>query len=311
MANQKGDNVSTGHYFNRCTDPENNIFETYSFWHKASDCEFDDGTTAQEKLGAIKGILSSTNVTESGYAADAAVVSNLSNRLCVNNTDFIFDYQNGKYGYNTDSQRGADTFHPFSEIEKDKLLEALKYSGLNLDENSTADEIYAALRQTYPEHVILWGDNRNTDIYEGEPVTYGTGHSSGKMTIYLGSVGIDSENTSSYIEVQAISKGSSTYRRTQYVSLDKAIDVTRYKQLKLTITYLKNVDNLTFGLMNTSGSDNWKVQQTCNTIQTHILDITDYSGECFIGCKMSVEAPANDGESKTGTLRISQIELIA
>lgn len=32
-----------------------------------------------------------------------------------NNADeFYFDYQNGKYGFNTDPDRGADTFHPFS-----------------------------------------------------------------------------------------------------------------------------------------------------------------------------------------------------
>lgn len=32
-------------------------------------------------------------------------------------TPLIFDYQNGKYGYNTNPNRGADTFHPFSANE--------------------------------------------------------------------------------------------------------------------------------------------------------------------------------------------------
>ena len=33
-----------------------------------------------------------------------------------NNADeFYFDYQNGKYGFNTDPDRGASTFHPFKK----------------------------------------------------------------------------------------------------------------------------------------------------------------------------------------------------
>ena len=38
----------------------------------------------------------------------------INNSLTANNSQFYFDYQDGKYGYNTDPNRGADTFHPFS-----------------------------------------------------------------------------------------------------------------------------------------------------------------------------------------------------
>lgn len=38
----------------------------------------------------------------------------LDNSLIANSTQFYFDYQDGKYGYNTDPNRGADTFSPFS-----------------------------------------------------------------------------------------------------------------------------------------------------------------------------------------------------
>ena len=31
------------------------------------------------------------------------------------NIKFYFDYQNGKYGFNTSSSRGADTFTPFKQ----------------------------------------------------------------------------------------------------------------------------------------------------------------------------------------------------
>lgn len=38
----------------------------------------------------------------------------LNNSLIANSNHFYFDYKDGKYGYNTDSSRGADTFVPFS-----------------------------------------------------------------------------------------------------------------------------------------------------------------------------------------------------
>ena len=34
--------------------------------------------------------------------------------MIANSKHFYFDYKNGKYGYNTNPNRGADTFHPFS-----------------------------------------------------------------------------------------------------------------------------------------------------------------------------------------------------
>ena len=33
--------------------------------------------------------------------------------MCANSNHFYFDYKDGKYGYNTDPNRGADTFNPF------------------------------------------------------------------------------------------------------------------------------------------------------------------------------------------------------
>ena len=40
-------------------------------------------------------------------------VSAINSNLTANSTPFYYDYQNSKYGYNTDPARGADTFHPF------------------------------------------------------------------------------------------------------------------------------------------------------------------------------------------------------
>lgn len=73
--------IVTGRYFRRCTDAANKVWQRISFWHKASDCEFDDGQTAQTKVGAIKGITTSTSVTETGYAADMTTVKNLQTQI--------------------------------------------------------------------------------------------------------------------------------------------------------------------------------------------------------------------------------------
>jgi len=57
----------------------------YSFITKAKDILFGDGEDAnnnlETNLGSVKGITTSTNVTETGYAADATVVSDLNRSL--------------------------------------------------------------------------------------------------------------------------------------------------------------------------------------------------------------------------------------
>ena len=40
-------------------------------------------------------------------------VAKIQDELTANNTKLYFDYKDGKYGYNTDPNRGADTFNPF------------------------------------------------------------------------------------------------------------------------------------------------------------------------------------------------------
>lgn len=202
----------------------------YSFITKAKDILFGDGDDAnnnlETNLGSFKGITTSTNVTEAGYAADATVVSQLNNSLhcngnsaistesktielsgtttlttpsgcssvkvervsgtsgisatvTVNNesmsisgssafsktvscssnqtitivstrnnstdnmvlkftyyggaeTTFYFDYKDGKYGFNTSPNRGADTFNPFSEeLVEQTVTQSVTYNNTN------------------------------------------------------------------------------------------------------------------------------------------------------------------------------------
>lgn len=58
--------------------------------------------------------------TASGKGAGAlgvkGIYNEFKNELTANNKQFYFDYKNGKYGFNTDPNRGADTFVPFSDF---------------------------------------------------------------------------------------------------------------------------------------------------------------------------------------------------
>lgn len=52
-----------------------------SRWTSSNTVEFNDGKTAQTKVGAIKGITTSTSAKETGYAADATTVAALNQSL--------------------------------------------------------------------------------------------------------------------------------------------------------------------------------------------------------------------------------------
>ena len=73
--------IKTGKKYRFCTDTAIKKWDRYSFWSKAQDTEFNDGTTAEAKLGAIKGITSDVNVTDPSYAASMVTVSELNQNL--------------------------------------------------------------------------------------------------------------------------------------------------------------------------------------------------------------------------------------
>lgn len=79
--------IVTGKKFRRLIDVATNKWRRYSFWNKAKDTECEDGTDVETKVGAIKGITTSTNVSETGYAADAKTVSEINQSLTnINNS---------------------------------------------------------------------------------------------------------------------------------------------------------------------------------------------------------------------------------
>lgn len=66
----------TGKFY-RIWSATDKLWHRISFWTHANDVEFNDGKTAQTKVGAIKGITTSTNTNETGYAADATTITTL------------------------------------------------------------------------------------------------------------------------------------------------------------------------------------------------------------------------------------------
>lgn len=92
------------------------VWHRLNFLTNANSVDAADGKTLQTKVGAIDGITSDVNGESERIAASIKCVNRLNNSLTANNKQFYFDYKNGKYGFNTNPNRGADTFVPFSNF---------------------------------------------------------------------------------------------------------------------------------------------------------------------------------------------------
>lgn len=82
----------------------------------------------------------SSTASDSDYQVPAmSLVNNINDQLTAPDglgTKFYFDYQNGKYGYNTSSSRSPDTFHAFGGAIKIKYNYNTKTSGSTITLNS-------------------------------------------------------------------------------------------------------------------------------------------------------------------------------
>ena len=63
---------------------------------------------------------------------NANALKEVNNSLVANSKHFYFDYKDGKYGYNTNPNRGADTFVPFKKVFS-KLSQKYKTSTVTVD----------------------------------------------------------------------------------------------------------------------------------------------------------------------------------
>ena len=73
--------IVTGRKFRKLIDEATKLWQRISFWTKASDVEFDDGSDAETKFGAINGITDSLTSTSSNVAASATAVKTLNDKI--------------------------------------------------------------------------------------------------------------------------------------------------------------------------------------------------------------------------------------
>ena len=96
--------ILTSKKYRILTDVAQKVWQRVSFWTKSSDVEFNDGKTAETKVGAISGITDSLVSNSSNIAASAKAVSELNGNL--NNIN-VYVGEDGKLHF-TDKE-GADT----------------------------------------------------------------------------------------------------------------------------------------------------------------------------------------------------------
>ena len=76
--------------------------------------------------------------------------------MIANSNHFYFDYKNGKYGYNTNPNRGADTFVPFNNIKyqyKDITgiqLGSFGYTNITCDLSDTCEQVLGICGTGFP-----------------------------------------------------------------------------------------------------------------------------------------------------------------
>ncbi len=118
--------IVTGRSFRKCIDVTNKLWQKISFWSKASDVEFDDGENAETKLGAIKGITTDLNITETGYAADMTALAQLNSE--------IQDLTNGLSALDTrltNAITGGDIAAPFTyDVKNSAYTDNLNNAGM-------------------------------------------------------------------------------------------------------------------------------------------------------------------------------------
>ena len=116
--------IVTGRKFRKCVDVANKLWQRISFWTKSSDVEFDDGKTAETKVGAIDGITSDLSGESETVAASIKCVNQLNNSLA--NVNVYVGNDDGKLHF-VDSA-GADAVIPFSSIGE---LKPIYYCDIN------------------------------------------------------------------------------------------------------------------------------------------------------------------------------------
>ena len=159
----------TGKFY-RIWSAADKLWHRISFWTHANDVEFNDGKTAQTKVGAIKGITTSTSATETGYAADATTVAALNQSLG--------DLSN-KQDWKKIGEFGDVSEHVISNIKNYQELRVnfmLYYS--NGGSYITRDYVFAVSEAKDLEFLFLDGNYYDSNNYTSWCIVYNTARNS-------------------------------------------------------------------------------------------------------------------------------------
>lgn len=141
-----------------------------SRWTSSNTVEFEDRKTAQTKVGAIKGITTSTSATETGYAADATTVAALNQSLG--------DLSN-KQDWKKIGEFGDVSEHVISNIKNYQELRVnfmLYYSGGG--SYITRDYVFAVSESKDLEFLFLDGNYYDSNNYTSWCIVYNTARNS-------------------------------------------------------------------------------------------------------------------------------------
>lgn len=158
----------TGKFY-RIWSAADKLWHRISFWTHANDVEFNDGKTAQTKVGAIKGITTSTSATETGYAADATTVAALNQSL---------GNLSNKQDWKKIGEFGDVNEHVISNIKNYQELRVnfmLYYSG---DSYITRDYVFPVSESKNLEFLFLDGNYYDSNNYTSWCIVYNTARNS-------------------------------------------------------------------------------------------------------------------------------------
>lgn len=159
----------TGKFY-RIWSAADKLWHRISFWTHANDVEFNDGKTAQTKVGAIKGITTSTSATETGYAADATTVAALNQSL---------SNLSNKQDWKKIGEFGDVNEHVISNIKNYQELKVnfmLYYSGGG--SYITRDYVFTVSESKDLEFLFLDGNYYDSNNYTSWCIVYNTAKNS-------------------------------------------------------------------------------------------------------------------------------------
>lgn len=156
--------VVTGRIFRRLIDKSAKLWQRISWWTKASDVEFDDGKTAEHKLGNINGITSSFQDNDTDVCASSflthRIKTDLNDGIINEHIQFVLD-EDGNLGWKKD---GADTVINFSSVTG--ICDKLK--GFSRQSLPGSDCVYYLDGSCIP--IVVWGGahHENGVTYQDE-----------------------------------------------------------------------------------------------------------------------------------------------